>query len=615
MCGITGWIDWEQDLTQSKPILEKMADKLAARGPDASGYWTSVRAGIGHRRLIVVDPAGGVQPMIRRFGDRTYVLTYNGELYNTEEIRSDLKSLGYHFESYSDTEALLLAYIEWGPACLERFNGIFAFGVWTEHDQSLFLARDRMGVKPLFYTKRGNTFLFGSEIKAILAHPQVEPELDREGIAEVLGLGPARTPGNGVFLGIKELRPGFRLIFNREGLKLERYWSLESKPHPDDFETTVARVRELVEDTIERQLVSDVPVCTFLSGGLDSSTITGIARKAYVRDDKGPLQTFSIDYVDNDKYFTPNDFQPNADAPWIKKVNDFLGTQSQLVLIDTPQLGAALHEAVLARDLPGMADVDSSLYLFCREIKKKATVGLSGECADEVFGGYPWFYRQETLDAATFPWSLNMEIRNRMLAPEWKPKLALSDYVNDRYREALAEMSRLPGEDPLEERRREIFYLNHHWFMAVLLDRKDRMSMASGLEVRVPFCDHRLVEYVWNIPWRYKYCDNREKGILRRAVRHLLPEDIIYRRKSPYPKTHNPGYSQFLQEKMLAILNNQNEPLHQLIDAPVVKDFILKEGTVLNRPWFGQLMNGPQLLAYLIQLNIWLTEYRIRILG
>ncbi len=613
MCGIAGWIDWEQDLTQSRLILEKMTETLTSRGPDASGYWLSPRAAIGHRRLIVVDPAGGAQPMVRRFGHRTYVLTYNGELYNTEEIRQDLKILGFTFESYSDTEVLLLSYMAWGPACLERFNGIYAFGIWSEHDQSLFLGRDRMGVKPLFYTVRGSSFIFGSEIKALLAHPRVQPELDAEGIAEIFGLGPARTPGHGVFKGIYEVRPGCRLKYNRDGLKIERYWSLESKPHTDDLETTAARVRELVKDTIERQLVSDVPVCTFLSGGLDSSIITAVAAQKYRRDDKEPLKTYSVDYLENDKYFIPNDFQPNADAPWIKRVNDFLETGNHQVIIDNSQLVEALHTGVLARDLPGMADVDASLYLFCREIKKGATVALSGECADEVFGGYPWFYREDALAAGTFPWSLSLDFRERILAPGVKQYLNLSQYVQERYRDALTEMSRLPGEDRIETRRREIFYLNINWFMAVLLDRKDRMSMASGLEVRVPFCDHRLVEYVWNIPWHLKYYGQREKGILRKAVNDLLPQDVIYRRKSPYPKTHHPGYLSAVKESLLAILNNPVEPVNGLINVQTVKDFILKEEAALQKPWFGQLMNGPQLLAYLIQMNIWLKEYGVAI--
>lgn len=613
MCGITGWVDWKVDLTQNKPIIEKMTAKLAARGPDASGYWISPRAAIGHRRLIVVDPIGGTQPMVRHFRDQTYVLTYNGELYNTEEIRQSLKTLGYQFESYSDTEVLLLAYIAWGPECLARLNGIYAFGIWNESDQSLFLARDRMGVKPLFYARCGEGMLFGSEIKALLAHPDLPAEINLEGIAEIFGLGPARTPGCGVFKGVYELRPGHWLEFDRKGVKIQRYWSLESKPHNDTFETTVERVRELVVDTIERQLVSDVPVSTFLSGGLDSSTISAVAANLYRKNGFAPLRTYSVDYVDNDKYFIPNDFQPNSDAPWVKRVHQFLKTDHQMIFIDTPQLVAALREGVLARDLPGMADVDSSLYLFCREIKKGATVALSGECADEVFGGYLWFHRQDALAADTFPWSLTLDIRNRILAPELKQRLNLGEYVQERYREALKEMSRLPGEDAVEARRREIFYLNIHWFMAVLLDRKDRMSMASGLEVRVPFCDHRLVEYIWNIPWHLKYCDQREKGILRRAVKDLLPEDVTYRRKSPYPKTHNPGYLAVLKQNVLEILNNSQEPVNNLIDVTAVRDFIEKEGAILTKPWFGQLMNGPQLLAYLIQMNIWLKEYQIAI--
>lgn len=615
MCGITGWIDWEQDLTQSRHTLETMTETLTPRGPDASGYWFSPQAAIGHRRLIVIDPDGGTQPMVRRFGDRTYVLTYNGELYNTEEIRQDLIKLGFSFESYSDTEVLLLSYVAWGPACLDRFNGIYAFGIWSEHDQTLFLGRDRMGVKPLFYSVQGDWFIFGSEIKALLAHPRIEPELDLQGIAELFSLGPARTPGCGVFKGINELRPGYWMRFNREGLKIERYWALESKPHTDDLATTVGRVRELVEDAVERQLVSDVPVCTFLSGGLDSSIITAMAARTYRRDGKGPLQTYSVDYLENEKYFTPDEFQPNVDAPWIERVNGYLGTMNQSIVIDNLRLAEALRAGVLARDLPGMADVDSSLYLFCREVKKGATVALSGECADELFGGYPWFYREEALEAGTFPWSLSLEFREQILAPEIKQRLNLTEYVQDRYRDALAEMSRLPGEDRIEARRREIFYLNIQWFMAVLLDRKDRMSMASGLEVRVPFCDHRLAEYVWNIPWRFKYYGRREKGILRKAVRGLLPQDVIFRRKSPYPKTHHPGYLAAVKENLLDILNNPAEPLNDIVNLPALKQFIYEKGATLSKPWFGQLMNGPQLLAYLIQMNVWLREYGVKIIA
>jgi asparagine synthase (glutamine-hydrolysing) len=613
MCGITGWIDWEEDLTQKRSILEKMTETLAARGPDASGYWFGERAAIGHRRLVVVDPEGGKQPMIRQSGDRLYVLSYNGELYNTDEIRRDLIARGRRFQSYSDTEVVLVSFLEWGPACVERFNGIFAFGIWSESDQSLFLARDRMGVKPLFYTKRGSAFLFGSELKALLAHPKVPAEVDSEGLTEVFGLGPAHTPGHGIFKGIHEVRPGCWLQYDWDGIRIHRYWELKSRPHTDDLETTTVRVRDLVEDSIKRQLVSDVPVCTFLSGGLDSSIISAVTAGLYRKQGKSQLITYSIDYVDNEKYFKASDFQPNSDQYWAERMAGYLNTDHEQIFIDTPQLADSLREAVHARDLPGMADVDSSLYLFCREIKKNATVALSGECADEVFGGYPWFHRPETVNANTFPWSLSTELRNLVLAPELRNKLSIDEYINSRYREALAEVPRCPDDEPIEARRRELFYLNINWFMALLLERKDRMSMASGLEVRVPFCDHRLVEYVWNIPWHIKSCNQREKGILRRAMAGFLPEEIISRKKSPYPKTHNPSYLKNVSRQLEAILEQPDAPLKELIDIKKVKEMLAAETGDFQRPWFGQLMTLPQLFAYLLQINYWLSDYKVSI--
>ena len=612
MCGIAGWVDWEADLRGERPLLETMTRRLAARGPDAEGYWLAEHAAIGHRRLIVVDPAGGWQPMIKHYGERTYVLTYNGELYNTAEVRAELEAKGHHFDSYSDTEVVLVAYIEWGPACVERFNGIYAIGIWSEAEQSLFLARDRMGVKPLFYARRGAALIFGSEIKALLAHTRVEAVLDADGVAEVFGLGPARTPGRGVIKDVAEVRPGYWLLYDQaHGLKLHQYWKLESHPHTDSLDTTVERVRELVVDAIRRQLVSDVPVCTFLSGGLDSSVISTVAAQDYRAAGNEPLRTFSIDYLDNDKYFKASAFQPNPDQPWVERMVDFLQTRHFPVLVDTPEVYGALRDAVLARDLPGMADIDSSLFLFCREIKKEATVALSGECADEIFGGYPWFHRPDAVAADTFPWSLAVDFRNQLLAPEWRHRIDLRQYVTDRYRETLAEVPRLAGEDRIEERRRELFYLNLHWFMAVLLDRKDRMSMASGLEVRVPYCDHRIVEYVWNIPWAMKTCEGREKGVLRKAVADLLPDEVDWRKKSPYPKTHNPNYFERVKRELQTVLAAPDNRLRELIDVSTIATAVQQPD--FNVPWFGQLMTVPQLLAYLIQLETWLREYKITI--
>jgi asparagine synthase (glutamine-hydrolysing) len=613
MCGITGWIDTEVDLLQNKEILNSMATTLTPRGPDAYGIWLSARAGLAHRRLVVVDPAGGAQPMLRQRGDEKYVLTYNGELYNTEEIRKELRSKGYTFQGHSDTEVLLMAYIEWGKACLSKLNGIFAFAVWEEKRETLFMARDRMGVKPLFYTQQGSAFLYASELKALLSHPIVKPEIDSEGLAEIFIMGPARTPGHGIFRGIKELRPGYCLTYSRNKLQVERYWSLESFPHCDDLETTTEKIRELFIDTVERQLVADVPVCTLLSGGLDSSAITAVAANYYQRLGFGPLHTFSVDYTDNERYFKPSAFQPNADSPFIDLVTKQCGTVHHSITVDTPQLVDALLPAMRAKDLPGMVDVDSSLLLFCREIKKHSTVALSGECADEIFGGYPWFHSEEALSSNTFPWARMTAERGALLNPELARVIRPEEYMAYRYEQTVAEVPLLPEENTRDAKIRRLFYLNLTWFMNTLLDRKDRMSMATGLEVRVPFADHRIIEYLWNVPWEQKFSDQREKGILRRALKGLLPEKILTRRKSPYPKTHNPAYTAAVKEWLLTILNDSSSPLLPLIDRQAVLNIVETQSANTSFPWFGQLMSGPQLFAYLAQVDSWLREYKVSI--
>ncbi|WP_424768104.1 asparagine synthase (glutamine-hydrolyzing) [Paenibacillus sp. sgz302251] len=611
MCGITGWIDWNRDLTMQSESLEKMTDTLAPRGPDASGTWISAHCALGHRRLSVIDPENGAQPMIRYTGDDKYVVVYNGELYNALELRKELESRGRSFTTSCDTEVLLVAFMEWGKACVERFNGIFAFAIWDVAEQELFLARDRLGVKPLFYSTQDGLFIFGSEQKCILAHPAVKPEVGAEGLAEIFILGPARTPGHGVYKQISELRPGKCISVSREGVKTVTYWQLESKPHAQNVDATAEHVRELLKDTVERQLVSDVPVCTLLSGGLDSSALTTLAVQYYNENGQGNVHTYSVDYTDNDKHFQAHAFQPNSDAPWIQRMTSHLGTVHHPIQFDTPELIGALKAATFARDLPGMADVDASLLLFCHEIKKDATVAISGEAADEIFGGYPWFHREEALNADTFPWSLASAMRADLLAPDVSAWIKPLDYIGDRYAQAIAEVPHLDSESKELKKMRQMSYLNITRFMPTLLDRKDRMSMAAGLEVRVPFCDHRLVEYVWNIPWEIKTSGDREKGILRKALRGVLPEDVLTRKKSPYPKTHNPNYLTAVKGLLLDVLNDSSSPLLPLINVKKVRELAESDTAKSNIPWFGQLMSGPQLFAYLYQVNIWMKHYKI----
>ncbi|NGP44530.1 asparagine synthase (glutamine-hydrolyzing) [Bacillaceae bacterium SIJ1] len=611
MCGISGWSDWQQNVKSEEKATRTMTQTMTSRGPDASGFWSQTHISLGHRRLAVVDLAGGGQPMIKKIDHQHFALVYNGELYNTEDLRRELLNRGYSFQSHSDTEVLLISYIEWGEGCVDRLNGIFAFAIWDERKEQLFCARDRLGVKPFFYSHGDSSFVFASEIKALLTHPHVSPVVDLGSLHDVLGLGPSRSPGSGVFRDIDELRPGHVAIWSRQGLKVRRYWNVKSAPHRHDVEETAAHVKDLFLDAVERQLVSDVPLATFLSGGLDSSGITAVAADYYKKHGHNSLHTFSLDYEDNDRYFKADDFQPNSDGYWIKQMTDRFNTRHHQCVIDNQSLVSLLKEAVEFRDLPGMADIDSSLLWFCREIKKTHTVALSGECADEIFGGYPWFHRPS--GEGHFPWMTSLQLREQLIRPEIRKHMDLQGYVQKQYDMTVQETPLLEGENEEETKRRQLFYINMLWFMTTLLDRKDRMSMGASLEVRVPFADHRLVEYVWNIPWDLKMHGGREKGILRKALEGVLPDDVLYRKKSPYPKTHHPAYTAAVQQWIKDICNDANAPLFDVLDRRSVEQLLEGNAEEIKTPWFGQLMKGPQLLAHLGQMNHWLETYNVRL--
>ncbi len=397
------------------------------------------------------------------------------------------------------------------------------------------------------------------------------------------------------------------------GLHIECYWKLKSKIHTDNFKTTCEKVKYLLEDSINRQLISDVPLCTFLSGGLDSSIITTYANKYYNKKNLPILNTFSVDYIDNDKNFVTSDFQPNSDNHYIDIMIKKLGVNHHTIYIDTPELVDALEDAMLARDFPGMADVDSSMLLFCKNVKKYATVALSGECADEIFGGYPWFFREDSLKSNTFPWSIAIPERQNLLNLSIAKKINLKEYIDYRYNESLSEVEILDFDSSETAEKRKIFHLNLYWFMQTLLDRTDRMSMYNGFEVRVPFCDYRLVDYVWNIPWEMKAYKGREKGLLRYIMEDSLPQEIVYRKKSPYPKTHNPNYLKAVKNKLKQIILDKSSPIRDLLNVNYISEILSTEGKTFSRPWFGQLMTGPQLMAYLCQVNMWLEKYEPKI--
>ena len=598
MCGIFGVVNYQLNEVKT-PYDMSCVQAVLHRGPDEGGNFYDKHVFLGHRRLSVVDIEQGKQPMAFHH----YTMVYNGELYNTEEIRQELLEAGYTFKGHSDTEVLLKAYVCFGEKVVEKLNGIYAFAVWNSKDQSLYVARDRAGVKPLYYCLLPDGLIFASEQKQILQYTR-KNEITLEGFKELLGVGPSHTPGHGLYKGIEELKPGYYMKLSAGHVELTQYWELEANEHKDDFETTVAKTREILLDAIKRQLVSDVPLCTFLSGGIDSSAITAIAASQMKN-----LHTFSIDYEDNLKYFKKTDFTVSQDSDFIKLISDLNHTNHHYCVISNQDLADALTDAVHFRDMPGMADVDSSLYWFCKKIKEDFTVSLSGECADEIFGGYPWFYREPM--NGMFPWLRDLAIRNTLLKPEWQEKLDLVGYATERFNESVAMAPILEGDSDLNNEKRQLTYLNTKWFMTTLLDRKDRMSMGASLEVRVPFADHRLMEYLYNIPWEMKFYDGMEKGLLRKALEGVLPDEVLYRKKNPYPKTHNPHYTELIQTLLREALSDSDSILHEIFDEQKLWALANTNEEIITRPWFGQLMTQPQLIAYLYQFHVWFKEYHM----
>ena len=546
MCGIAGFYCPDADYTAEKGkwlhILNDMNRAQKRRGPDDEGTYLSPSCGLAHVRLEIIDLITGQQPMVRKQADRECAIIFNGEIYNMKELKTELLLEGAEFNTASDTEVILAGYMLHGKDYIKKLNGIFAIALWDSIPGQIFLFRDRLGVKPLFYTKIAKTLVFASEIKGLFAYPGVKPILDREGLCEIFALGPAKTYGKGVFKNIKEVLPGHCLIFNQQYCRMEPYWKLESRPHEDSIDKTIKKTAWLVEDSVKKQMLSDIPISTFLSGGLDSSLVTAICAKELKKQGK-VLNTFSFDFQDNHKYFKSNSFQPSQDRPYVEQMIAFAGTNHHFLVCSNHDQLDCLYKAVDARDLPCMADVESSMLYFCSKVTDYNKVTLTGECADEIFGGYPWFHNPNAFQTEAFPWSMSMEPRQTLLADDVIQSLQMEEYARAAYEKTIHETPRLPEDTPEEKRRREIAYLNLRWFMVTLLDRMDRTSMYNGLEARVPLADHRIVEYVFNIPWHMKCPNGIVKGLLRHVGEGMLPKDILWRRKSPYPKTYDSNRS------------------------------------------------------------------------
>ncbi|ROS39547.1 asparagine synthase (glutamine-hydrolyzing) [Amycolatopsis thermoflava] len=606
MCGITGWVSFETDLTQRREVLDAMTGTMACRGPDDSGTWIAPHAALGHRRLAIIDLPGGRQPMSVTTPNGEVAMVYSGEAYNFTELRRELEGKGHTFRTDSDTEVVLHGYLEWGESVADHLNGMYAFAIWDARDEKLVMIRDRMGIKPFYYYPTRDGVLFGSEPKAILANPAAKRIVDADGLRELFSF--TKQPGWSLWHGMSEVEPGTIVRVDRDGVHTRTYWKLEAREHTDDQETTVARVRELMTDIVHRQLVADVPRCVLLSGGLDSSAITGLAA-ARLREEGEQLRTFSVDFVGQEENFKPDEMRDTPDSPFIRDVAKLVGSAHQDVMLDPAALtDPAVRRAVLtARDIPaGLGDMDTSLYLLFKAIRAESTVALSGESADEVFGGYRWFHDETARNADTFPWlafRTGVQDGGNLLRPEVSRKLDLDGYIADQYRTALAQVEHLDGVSAEERRMREVCHLHLTRMVRALLDRKDRASMAVGLEVRVPFCDHRLVEYVYNTPWSLKTFDGREKSLLRHATKHVLPQSVVDRVKSPYPSTQDPGYAAALQQQAKEVLATPGDPVFELASREWVTDAVDQDPATMT----SQTRHG---LDRLLDLHHWFDIYR-----
>lgn len=606
-------MNFKADFVQNPNIyehtLKNMCQVLYHRGPDEQGIHLAKHYGLAHTRLSIIDLCNGKQPMTAVRNGNTYRIVYNGEIYNTKELRKDLMQKGWTFQTTSDTEVILLGFAEYGIHIASMLNGIFAFFVVNEQERKAYLVRDQIGVKPLYYTYQDGTIVFSSELKGIFQFPDITPALDKDGFNEVLSLGPAKTYGKGVFQDMLEVKPGHFIEINYDNITEHTYWKLEAQEHTADYSETLETTRFLVTDSIQRQMVSDVPIATFLSGGIDSSIVSAVCAEELKKEGR-QLGTFSFDFTDNDKYFVSNSFQPTRDRPFVDIMVDYIRSDHHYLECNNKNLYDRLYASVDVRDLPTMADVDSSMLYFCELVKPYYKVVLTGECADEIFGGYPWFHKKECFETDTFPWSMDIHARQTVLKDEVINELHMEEYIHSAYEMTIRETPKLHGEDKTEARRREISYLNIKWFMQTLLDRMDRASMYSGLEARVPFADIRIMQYMYNVPWHMKSQGGVEKSLLRNAVKGLLPDSVLFRKKSPYPKTYDPAYEKLLADNLIEVIEEPSSPINRLVDKKKVYAFI-HEKKDYGRPWYGQLMAGPQMLAYLLQLNYWLDKFNL----
>lgn len=622
MSGLAGWVDFERDLVPEAPTVRAMADTLNHRGPDGSGEWVEGHAALAHRRLALLDTGHGRQPAVAGSdtGRPVAVLVLDGALTNGAGLRHELAARGHRFAGHGDAEVAVRAFLEWGPDFPERLEGLFALAVWDVRRQELHLVRDRLGVKPLAYVLTPSGVLFGSEPKALLAHPAVRPVVDADGLRELFAH--SRKPGTGVFRGMCEVLPGHVMTVRRAGTGRRRYWTLPARRHEDSPEATVATVRRLLADAVAAHLRADVPVGAMLSGGIDSSALTALAARTTGGAGTGRLRSFSVNFTGYAENFEPHPtMRATPDAPYAKLAAEHIGTKHTEILLDPAALAdPGVHAAALrSQDVPSpLGDMDVSLLLFFAALRDAGVRAvLSGETADEVFDGYFWSYDPRHSNSTTFPWisferghdaaagGLGCSLVDRTLRRE----LDFMEYADQHYRDALAEVPHVPGEGPAERRAREITYLALTRWAPTHLDRADRMSMAYGVQLRPPFCDRALVEYVYNVPAELKRVNGQEKSLLRSAVADLLPRQVLERPKSAYPTVQEAAYGEFVRQRFGALAKDGTAPVAPLLDAEATGAALDATGAPSGA--FAWVERAS--MEMVLQLDTWLTEYGVEL--
>lgn len=590
MSGIICIGNYVKNLESSKKAIENTQKYLDYDSPLQDKHCL-----LANYHLKENDVISKEKPLSYVYDDMMYQIAFIGELYNATTLKKELIENGFTFTTSTYAEIVLVSYIAWQKACLDKFDGAFAFVI--NHGDKLFAARDPLGIKPLYYLTDDTTIVISNEIKALLAY-QNKAIVDKEGVKELLGLGPSMSPGKTIYKNIFSLRPAHYLDFTQK-VETTRYWQLEDQQHHDDFETSVKTIKQLVIDSIVKQLSSQ-DNSTMLSGGLDSSIITSIA--SMFNED---LATYSVEYEDQKKFFKAYAYQTTMDDDYIQEMIERYQTKHQTITLQQDELINSLEASLIQRDMPGMADIDSSFLLFAKEIAQQQDMCLSGECADEIFGGYPWFYKEELSQLPYFPWMKDLDAKLNLFN-EKVQALDLKSYIIEAYQNTLNELN-------TDDRKKQLIYLNIEWFMQTLLLRAYCLTNRLDLNVRVPFASKDILTYVYNMPWEYLYHHQEEKGLLRLAFEDFLPDDIAHRKKNPFPKTHSPIYTDLIYHKLKESLQDEDNILLQFFDKPKLIELIESKGESFTSPWYGQLMMGPQLLAYFYQIYLWAKLYHIEL--